>query len=166
MPHCMIPLIPYINWLNRPWIKCLFLMNMEPLSPQLFSYWPFQGGSLVAVLLCLSVSAFICVVCFVIICSSLLLLMPREDCASWLWYFLSIFTYILAQTCVCKTRNRSNSYMWPNQIVDYWDYARLCWTPEISRSLSARTGINNREKSKSTAIQDKSGSALHGAWVP
>ena len=43
----------------------------------------YQGGSSVAVLLCLCVSGFICGVCYVIICSSsLFLLVSREECPS------------------------------------------------------------------------------------
>ena len=56
---------------------------------------PFQGASAVVVLLCSCVGDFICDVWFVIICfSSLLLLVPRKDCTSWLWHFLDIFNYI------------------------------------------------------------------------
>ena len=37
---------------------------------------------------------FVCDVCVVLICSlSLLLLVPREGCASWLWHFLVLITY-------------------------------------------------------------------------
>ena len=38
-------------------------------------------------------------VCFVLICSSaLLLLVPQKGCASWLWHFLGTFTYIYYQS--------------------------------------------------------------------
>ena len=51
---------------------------------------------------------FICGVYFVIICSSsLLLLVPREDCASCLWHFLGIIT----KTCLSKyTENFTTKY--------------------------------------------------------
>ena len=45
-------------------------------------------------LLLFFVCGFICGVCFVLICSSsLLLLMPWEGCESRLWHYLGIFTY-------------------------------------------------------------------------
>ena len=51
-----------------------------------------------------------CGICFVIVCSlSLILLVPREGCASWLSHFLGIFTYIstfLAHNCLLR-RNLS-----------------------------------------------------------
>ena len=51
--------------------------------------WPFQVGSSDAVFL-----SYVAV-CFVIICSSsFLILVPREECASWLWHFRGTFTYI------------------------------------------------------------------------
>ena len=43
----------------------------------------------------------ICDVCFVNVCSLLFLLsVPWGDCASWLWYFLEIFNYILVDLSV------------------------------------------------------------------
>ena len=45
----------------------------------------FVGSNAIPLLqffICVSVCAFICDVCFIIICSSLLHLMPRESCAS------------------------------------------------------------------------------------
>ena len=67
----------------------------DPLTEEIILSELFQGGSSVAVLLCLWVIAFICGVLFNHYFSlSLLLLVPLEGCASWLWHFLGIFTYI------------------------------------------------------------------------
>ena len=66
------------------------------LSPSLPSTSIFPTDSSSVVGLSLHVGGFTCGVCFVIFCSSLLLLVPRKGCASWLWLFLGIFTYIFA----------------------------------------------------------------------
>ena len=86
----------YIRSNKNLWIICGFQFKMVVCKIQCFSYWPFQGDSSVAVLFCLCVCGFICGVCFVLICSSsLLLLVPREG-ISW-----GIFTYICSLRRLC-----------------------------------------------------------------
>ena len=63
-----------------------------PPPPTPVVFFPFQGGSSVAVL-SLCIGGFIYGVCVVLICSSsFLTLVPPEGCASWLWHFLDIFS--------------------------------------------------------------------------
>ena len=50
-------------------------------------------ASCFSIILCLCVCGFIRGVCVVFICSSSLVV-PREECSSWFWHFLGIFTYI------------------------------------------------------------------------
>ena len=60
-----------------------------------FFYWSFQNGSFVIILLCSCVGGFVCCVCFVIVCpSSLLLSVPREECASWLWHLFPEYFHL------------------------------------------------------------------------
>ena len=57
------------------------------------------------VLLCLCVGCFICGVCFAKTCSwRVLLLMPREGCASWLWHSLGSFTYSFHHEAKCRRK--------------------------------------------------------------
>ena len=50
--------------------------------------------------ICQSNCGFICGVCFVLSCSSsLLLLVPWKDCASWLWKFLGTLKYFCRECC-------------------------------------------------------------------
>ena len=61
-----------------------FLLIARRLVVGFTSRFVFRGGSSVAVPLCLCVCTAVYGVCFVVVCSStLLLLVPREGCASW-----------------------------------------------------------------------------------
>ena len=74
------------------------LRGLKPLI--VFSTDHSKGGSSVenAVLFCYIF--FVAFVLSLFCSSSLLLLVPLEGCASWLWYFLSIFTYFLCVSCL------------------------------------------------------------------
>ena len=91
MSHCMIVLLPYINLLNLSWIKNVCFWGKWSLKARL---------TISKRLLCNTSSLFVCLWfkmwhLFVLIWSSSLLLeVPREGCASWLCYFLGIFTCI------------------------------------------------------------------------
>ena len=76
--------------------------ELAVLRQLLFSYCSFQGGTSVAVF-----CFFVCLWVYVLylFCPYLFLishlLVPGESCASWLWHFLGIFTYI-TKTCLFK----------------------------------------------------------------
>ena len=92
----------------------------------------------VASFFCLCVVGLLYDVCFVLVCSSsFLVLVPRESCASWLWYFLGISTYIfvpvrcpklfwwsLSSIVVTLLRDRQYENM-PIQI--YWKFYHQKW---------------------------------------
>ena len=61
------------------WDKSEVSLQLNDQTPSSLSYWPFQGGSLFAILSCSCVCHFMCFDCFVIAwsSSSLLLLLPR-----------------------------------------------------------------------------------------
>ena len=66
---------------------CSYFIHLAHTST--FSYWPFQGSSFVAVLLCLCVNCFICFV--ITLSSSLLHLAPLEGCILYFLHFLGMF---------------------------------------------------------------------------
>ena len=60
-------------------------------NPCVLFYWQFQGGYSFAFLLCALAVSYVAFVSLLFVAH---LLVPREGCASWLWY--CIFTYIFA----------------------------------------------------------------------
>ena len=77
-------------------LRAKFRASKTEVSQQLFFfYWPFQDGSSFAVLLCTYIDGFILDICFIIVCSSYLLLsVLQEDCATMaLPVYLHLYMY-------------------------------------------------------------------------
>ena len=71
----------------------MFRTSNTDLSPAYyFSYWPFLGGSSVAVIQALRVMVSYVTFVVIILSAYFFLLVPREGCA-WLWTFLGFFIY-------------------------------------------------------------------------
>ena len=97
---------------------------------------------------CASLISYMALVVVLICSSSLLPLLPREGCVSWLWYFLDIFPYILVTYCYNTVELQWLEHLWGHEnlfeiwvvVACYscnWHFTHLRWID--SSTLIART---------------------------